>query len=749
MITLMFNFKKIFFTVFIYNIFLISTSYAEVINKVDVQGNERISKETILIYGDVSIGKNYEKSDLNSIIKKLFDSNFFSNISVKLENNKLSIVVEENPLIDEIVFEGAIEKHIEPMREILILRDKSSFTENSIKHDINQIKSFYRVLGFYFVKIDTEVEKLEKNKVKIVFTIDKGKKAKISKIYFLGDKKLRDKKLRDVITSQEAKFWKFLSRNVYLNDQRIELDKRLLKNYYRNKGFYEASVTSSNVEYLEGEGFVLTYSVNAGDKYRFSKIFANVSESLDKSAFISLEPEFNKLVGKFYSQEKLNSVLEKIDKLTEQKELQFINHNISETLDKQEVEVKINIYEGQKFIIERINIVGNSVTNDSVIRGEMIVDEGDPFSVLLVNKSINYIKNRRIFGAVNYKMQPGSSDGLKVLEINVEEQATGEIMAGAGIGTDGTSFSFAVSENNWLGKGVKLKTALNYSAEKISGEFKINNPNYKFTGNAVSVGIDISSSDRASSGFKSSKTGFEIGTGFEQYEDLFFTPNLTLAFEDIEVDSTATSSIKKMEGNFFNVDFEYALTLDKRNRVYQPTEGYRTSFFQTLPIIQDSSAIKNGIDVHAYRSFSDDIIGTIKFHSRAINGIDDDVRLSNRLYLPRKMLRGFNTNKTGPKDGGDYIGGNYTTALSAEAQLPNLLPESYRTDISLFMDTGNVWAIDYNDSLNDTNKIRSSIGIGANVYTTIGPLSFILAQSLSKSSEDETESFNFQLGTSF
>ena len=749
MMTLMLNFKKIFFTIFIYNIFLISASYAEVIKKVDVQGNERISKETILIYGDVSIGKNYETSDLNLIIKKLFESNFFSNISVKLENNKLSIVVEENPLIDEIVFDGAIEKHIEPMRELLILRDKSSFTENSIKHDINQIKSFYRVLGFYFVKIDTEVEKLEKNKVKIVFTIDKGKKAKISKIFFLGDKKLRDKKLGDVITSQEAKFWKFLSRSVYLNDARIELDKRLLKNYYRNKGFYEASVTSSNVEYLEGEGFVLTYSINAGDKYRFSKIFANVSEGLDKSAFISLEPEFSKLVGKLYSQEKLNSVLEKIDKLTEQKELQFINHNISETLGKQEVEVKINIFEGQKFLIERINIVGNSVTNDSVIRGEMIVDEGDPFSELLVNKSINYIKARRIFGAVNYKMLPGTSDDLKILEINVEEQATGEIMAGAGIGTDGTSVSFAISENNWLGKGVKLKTALNLSEEKISGEFKVKNPNYKFTGNAVNAGVDISSSDRAASGFKSSKTGFEIGTGFEQYENLFFSPNLTLAFEDIEVDSSATSSIKKMEGNFFNVDFEYGLTLDKRNRVYQPTEGYKTSFFQTLPIIQDSSAIKNGLDVHAYRAFSDDVIGTIKFHSRAINGIDDDVRLSNRLYLPRKMLRGFNTNKTGPKDGEDYIGGNYTTALSAEAQLPNLLPESYRTDISLFMDTGNVWAIDYNDSLNDTNKIRSSIGIGANVYTTIGPLSFVLAQSLTKSSEDETESFNFQLGTSF
>ena len=751
MITFMSSFKKIFVVIILCFIFFNANSYSEIVKKVEVKGNVRISLETIMIFGDVSIGKNYEGSDVNLLIKKLYESNFFSNISVKLKNNKLSIVVTENPLIDSIIFDGEkTEKNKEKIKELMILREKSAFMENSIKRDINQIKTFYRTLGFYFVKIDTKIEKLEKNKVKIVFSIDKGKKAKIAKIYFLGDKKLRDKRLRDVITSQESKFWKFLSRNVYLNNARVELDKRLLKNYYRNKGYYEATVTSSNVEYLEGEGFILTYSIDAGDRYRFKKIFANVSESLDKNAFLSLETEFNKLVGKYYSQKKLNSVLEKIDKLTERKELQFINHNILETLDDNEVEVKINIFEGKKVIVERINIVGNSVTNDSVIRGEMIVDEGDPFSILLVNKSINEIKARRLFGKVDYKMLPGSSDDLKVLEISVEERATGEIMAGAGVGTDGTTFQFAISENNWLGRGVQLQTSLNLSSEQVSGNFLINNPNYNFTDKSLKVGLNVSSTDRsATSGFKSSRTGFELGTGFEQYEDIFFTPEITVQFEDIEVDAAASTAIKNMEGNFFNVDFTYGLILDKRNQSFKPTEGYRTSFVQSLPIIQDSSAILNGLDVSAYHDFSEDVIGSLKFHARAINGIDKDVRLTKRLYIPRSRLRGFNTWRVGPKDGDDWIGGNYTTALSAEAQLPNLLPESYRTDISLFLDTGNVWAVDYSDSIDETNTIRSSVGIGANVYTTIGPLSFIIAQSLSQSSQDKTERFNFRLGTSF
>ncbi len=743
--------KKIFAIIFAYFIFFNVNSYSEIVNKVEVKGNTRISPETIMVFGDISIGKDYLAADVNSLIKKLYDSNFFSDISVELKNNKLIIVVKENPLIDSIIFEGEkAEKYKEKIKELLLLREKSSFIENNIKHDINQVKTYYRALGFYFVKIDTSIEKLEKNKVKIIFSIDKGEKAKISKIYFLGDKKLRDKKLRDVITSDESKFWKFLSRNVYLNKERIELDKRLLKNYYRNKGYYEANISSSNVEYLEGEGFVLTYSIDAGDRYRFKKIFANVSESLEKSAFHPLESEFSKLVGKYYSQQKLNNLLEQIDKLTERKELQFINHSVLETLDGNGVEVKINIFEGKKVIVERINIVGNSVTNDSVIRGEMIVDEGDPFSVLLVNKSINEIKARRIFSKVDYKILPGSSDDLKVLEINVEEQATGEIMAGAGIGTDGTTFQFAVSENNWLGKGVKLQSALNLSTEQISGNILINNPNYNFSDKSLKAGIDISSTDRSdTSGFESSKTGFVLGTGFEQYEDLFFSPELTIAFEEIDVDESASTAIKNMEGDFFNIDFTYGLALDKRDQSWKPTEGYRTTFRQALPIVQDSSAIENAIHISAYHDFTDDVIGSLKFHASAINGLDDDVRLTKRLYIPRNRLRGFNTRKVGPKDGDDYIGGNYTAGLSAEAQLPNLLPESYRTDISVFLDAGNVWGVDYSSGVDETNTIRSSFGIGANVFTTIGPLSFVLAQAITTSSQDETEKFNFRLGTSF
>jgi len=744
-------FRKINIFVILFSILFAVDSYSEIVKKIDIQGNKRISSETIVIFGDISLGKNYEEKDINQLIKKLYETTFFSNISVELINNKLIVSVEENPIVNSIIFKGEkAKKYKEKIIEFIQVRENSSYVSTLIEADINQIKNFYKAQGFYFVTINVETEKLENNSVNIYYSIDKGDKAKISKIYFLGDKKFRDKRLRDIITSEESRFWKFLSRNVYLNQGRIELDKRLLKNYYRNKGYYEVDLTSTNVEYSEGEGFVLTFSINAGKRYKFKKVFAEVSKSLDSSAFLSLEPEFNKLVGKNYSQKKLNDVLEKIDQLSEQKELQFINHSIVETLDVNGVEVKINIFEGKKFIIEKINIAGNTVTNDSVIRGELLVDEGDPFSELLVNKSINKIKGRRIFGEVNKKVLPGSSEDLKVLEITVEEKSTGEIMAGAGVGTEGTTFMFTVSENNWLGKGINLESSLNVSEEKISGSIAVTDPNYKFSGNAVSASFDVSESDRTNtSGFRSSRTGGSLGTTFEQYEDIYFSPKLDIVHENIETESTASDSIKKMDGDYFNSNFSYGVIIDKRNQSWQPTEGYLASFTQVLPIIQDSSSLSNKLNISKYHDFSEDVIGSLKFLVNTIHGIDDDVRLTDRQYISSKKLRGFVRGKVGPKDGADWIGGNYVTGLSAEAALPNLLPESYKTDIALFLDTANIWGVDYNSSINDSNKIRSSIGIASNVFTPIGPLSWTLSQPITKASTDVTQSFNFNIGTSF
>ena len=205
-----------------------------------------------------------------------------------------------------------------------------------------------------------------------------------------------------------------------------------------------------------------------------------------------------------------------------------------------------------------------------------------------------------------------------------------------------------------------------------------------------------------------------------------------------------------MEGSYFNLDFNYGIVVDKRNQPFQPSSGYRTKFSQSLPIILDSSSLGNAFEYSVYHAVSEDIIGSVKFLARTINGLEgEDTRLTNRLFIPQNRLRGFNTRKVGPKDGVNYVGGNYISTFSVEAQLPNLLPESSRTDVSAFMDTGNIWHVDYDSTLDDTNVIRAAVGLAANVWTPVGPLSFVLAQDLNKSINDETQAFNFRIGTSF
>ena len=316
--------KSILFGILI-SFYSFNIAYSEVVEKINITGNNRIPSKTIAVFGDIQLNKDYDSSAINQIIKKLFDTRFFSDIKVELVGGVLNINVVENPIINLIIFKGIkAEKYKKPITELLELREKTPFVKNIVKKDIDQIKNFYRHGGYYFVKIDAEVQNIENNRVNIIYSVDSGKKAKIAKIFFLGDKKIRDTRLRGVITSQENKFWKVLSKNIYLNQNRVELDTRLLENYYKNKGYYEVKVTSNNVEYIEDKGFVLTFSIDAGKRYRFGKISANISESLKKTEFFALDDEFTKLVGEYYSKTALAKILNKIDELSAIKELQFL-----------------------------------------------------------------------------------------------------------------------------------------------------------------------------------------------------------------------------------------------------------------------------------------------------------------------------------------------------------------------------------------------------------------------------------------
>ena len=298
--------RKIFrFCFFVFLAFASSSANAEMLKKLEIIGNSRISNETIKVYGEIEINKNYSDDDLNTVIKRLYDTRFFSDISTSFSNGVLKINVKENPIIDSIIIEGEqAEKYKKAILKMLALKEKGSYIESDINQDVQIIKNFYKSIGYYTAEVVANIQKLgdDKNIINLIYSIEKGTRNKISKVYFIGDKgKARDKRLRDVITSEEARFWKVLSRNIYLNPDRIELDKRLLKNYFLNLGYYNVEVLSSSVELKNESNIELTFSINAGQRFRIKKLSTDITPVFDKTIFKNLSFEFNKFAGAYYS----------------------------------------------------------------------------------------------------------------------------------------------------------------------------------------------------------------------------------------------------------------------------------------------------------------------------------------------------------------------------------------------------------------------------------------------------------------
>ena len=617
-------------------------------------------------------------------------------------------------------------------------------------NDEELIKKLYSSLGYNSAQVVSKINVIDERSVDLLFEINRGEKTKIASVKFIGNNYVRSKRLRDVIASEEDKFWKFLSRNTNFSENIVNLDKRLLTNYYKSIGFYNVKVNSTVAEISQSGDAELTYSIDEGTRYTINKISTNVDKVFDKDLFFELNEIYKTYAGQYYSPFKVKKLLDEIDILIDKNNLQFVEHNVQEIIEQNSINIVFNIYEGEKNLIERINITGNNTTNESVIRGELILDEGDPLTKINLEKSIANINSRGILKNVSYKVSDGSQQNLKIIDINVEEQSTGEISAGAGIGTSGGTLVLGIKENNWMGEGKSLAFDLELDEESLAGFLRYNNPNYDFLGNSIGYSISSEKNDKPNQGYENSVISAGINTGFEQYRDLRVSLGLGASYDDLKTDDTASASLKKQEGTFSELAASYGINYDLRDRTFMPTSGSITSFSQSLPIYADKKFIGNTFSSSHYKALNENLVGSAKVYLSAINGIgDDNVRLSKRKYLSEKRLRGFERGKVGPVDGTDHVGGNYAAALNFETSLPNLIPEDYNAEAVVFLDFANVWGVDYSDAIDESSKLRSSTGLNINWLSPIGPIAFSFAQNLTKASTDVTQSFSFNLGTTF
>ena len=293
----------------------------------------------------------------------------------------------------------------------------------------------------------------------------------------------------------------------------------------------------------------MVYSIDEGPRYIIKKISTNVDSVFDKELFFELNDDYNKYIGDYYSPFKIRKLLEKLDELIDNNNLQFVEHNVQETFENDSISITFNVFEGKKTLVERVNITGNTITNEEVIRGELILDEGDPFTKLNLDKSIAKIKSRNIFKSVNFKVSDGSEQNLKVIDIVVEEKPTGEISAGAGIGTDGGMFAFNIKENNWLGQGKSLGFDVEVDSRSFNGTLSYTDPNYNFLGNSISYSISSEDNDKPDQGYENSIISAGIGTSFEQFKDVVTSLGINASYDDLRTDNTATD-LKKTKWKF-------------------------------------------------------------------------------------------------------------------------------------------------------------------------------------------------------
>ena len=729
---------------------LTSILRAEIITEITIEGNQRISTETILMFAEVSANDQVTEIDLNKILKKLYNTNFFDLVTVKISDKILFIKVKENPIIQSINFEGIkSSKILENLKKNVFLKSRSSFNEVLLEKDKKKIKNLLKNLGYYFSEIDILIEELKDNKINLTYNIDLGEKAKIRKISFIGDKIFKDKKLKGVILSEEYKPWKFLSGKKYLNEEMISYDERLLKNFYLNKGFYNVVINSSFAKVTEKNSFDLIYNINANSKLFFGNLTIDIPNDFSKTNYEEVENFFDKLKNEEYSVNRIEDIVEKIETITINEQYESIKASVNEQIVDNKININFKIEEIEKFFIERINILGNNITRESVIRNQIEIDEGDPFNEILYTKSLNNIKSLNFFEKVNGEILDGNEFNTKIINILITEKPTGEIFAGVGTGTDGSNLSFGVKENNYLGRGVMIDSNLNISNERVKGKFVVSNPNYRNSDKILDLALEATSIDRSdTSGYKSNVTGFSIGTKFEYLDDLRFGLSTRNTIEKIDVDASASAKQKKQDGNYFDsfigLDFFY----DKRNQKYQTTSGFFSGYNLSLPIISDTNTLINNYNYKIFKELYENNVSTLSFLFKSANSLTgDDVKLSERLYLPGRKIRGFESGKIGPKDGSDYIGGNFVSSINATTTIP-FLENIQSVDVVMFADAANIWGVDYDSSL-DKNGIRSSFGIGLDWLTPVGPLTFSLAQPITKESTDIEETFRFNIGTSF
>ena len=734
---------------------LILTSYSFAnIKEVKIFGNKRVSSNTI----EALVDKKNTQIDtfyINNLTRKIYNTEFFSNVKISYDNNILNISVEENPIINFFYINGITGDDLDAVNKIVSLKENNIFSVSKLKKDLEDVKDLFKSSGYYFVVVEPEVIKIDDNQINLILNINKKDISKIKNIYFIGEKYFSSGQLLDIISSAEDNWWSFFSKSS-LNEDRVEYDKKLLKSFYKSKSFYDVQIESVLANLDNKNNFTLTYSINSGKKYKFGNVEIKTEGSIFKESNISdIKNISEKIIkGKMYSTPAILTIEKQINTYLEDEKYANIEIDIEEIKKSDEkIDLILKLNSLKKTLIGKINIYGNSITEEKVVRDSLIISEGDILNISKIKKSIDNIDSKNFFKKTDYKISDSDlQKNSKDLNLYVKEQPTGSLSAGIGYGSSGGLLEGSINERNFLGKGIDLNFTGRLASEKVSGVFSYIDPNFMNSEKELANYFFSETDDYSNAGYKSKRIGDRLGTRYEIFEDIYLRPFGILQFDKLETNSNASSLLRSRDGNFTTTTLGFNLLADFRNSKNLPTSGSLSFFDQSYAtLISDVPTIQTSVGSTFYQELiNEKFIGSAKLKLSNVTAFDNkDIKLSDRLFASASDLRGFESRGVGPIDSGSHVGGNYLAVVNLKSTFPNPIPDILRPKSYLFYDIGNVWGVDYSDVVSESSNLRTSTGIALDVVTPIGPLSFTYSIPLSKASTDKEQRFLFNLGSSF
>jgi outer membrane protein insertion porin family len=772
------------------------------IQRILVQGNERIESSTVISYLPVQQGETIDAAKADLAVKALYRTELFSNVTIAFQNGDLIVTVVENPIINRVIFEGNKGLKEEKLRGEVSVRPRGIFTRSKVQGDVSRIVELYRRSGRISANVTPQIIELPQKRVDLIFKIDEGPKSGILSVNFLGNKAFSDNDLRDVVVTEETRWFKFFSNNANFDPDRLEYDKEQLRKYYRNRGYYDFRVSSAVAELApDKNGFVITYTLDEGPKYKFGKVQVETTlQKLDKTVLESLVPVHT---GQTYQDEQIEQATDALTFAAGAAGFAFVDVRPRYTPDREKgvVDVVFQVNEGPRVYVDRIDVVGNTQTLDYVIRREMSVVEGDAYNRALVDRSKRQIRALGFFKDVDITEVPGSAPDRTALQVKVEEQPTGELSFSAGYSSvDKLVLDLGISQRNFRGRGQDVRARVSVGSLRQQLDFSFTEP--RFTGRDVAAGIDIYGYRYDLSDFSAYKTttfGTTLRASFPLSIDSRGSLRYTLRQDDIQIfglscnapNAGGSSTLCNQVGKRITSSIGYGARLDRRNDYLNATRGFYIDFNQDLAGLGgDVNYIRTDLEAAWFHGFTKDIIFSITGSTGYVTGwAGDEVRINDRYYKGGLDFRGFETAGIGPRDTsgarGDALGGKAYAIGTVELTVPTFLPDQYGIKAALFSDFGTLGLLDKEDKvyragdfdclgrtipdptdptkvvpllatpgsrntcIRDDLSLRASAGISIFWKSPMGPIRFDFSKVLAKEPYDRKETFRFSTSTRF